>query len=66
MRFRMSVAALLLVTIAGQSWSQEIPYNRKVNLLVGESQVIYGVRARDCGGTPPTWNDLKFIVPEIF
>lgn len=55
---------LSLIVAATPAAAAEFAYNRDVSLKVGQSIVLKGVRAGDCGEVAPSWQDLSAALPK--
>jgi len=50
--------------VAASAEARDFQYNRNVTLSVGQSVVLKGVRAGDCGSKAPSWGQIERKLPK--
>jgi hypothetical protein len=58
-----TLASLLICAAALPAFAADFLYRRNVDLVVGQSIVVKGVRSDDCTDKPPAWSGIKVKLP---
>ena len=59
----LALSAMVVMLTAPLAYAKDMPYKRKVNLKVGQSTLVLGVRSNPCGAPARSFSALKPRIP---